>query len=261
MKGHALSYCLFRHPSVETFEWRAFVRGLCFNLRMNRLLYPGWDTVVFLDDQTAARYGELFAALGAAAIEVQASGPPSLCEGMLWRMLPIFAAGGGYTHVLCRDADAITTYREACAVAEWLASGKTAHTVHDDPMHTAPLMGGTTGFDCAKLREAAGFGSWSEMIAAFGDLSRRGSDQIALGTVVYPKIEHDTLTHDLTGGKKVETHPEGVDPRLWESDLVCRHIGSAGVVELEAIRFFRRFDACRYDELERRYPEIFYWHG
>lgn len=252
-----LSYAVFRHPSAELFEWRAFVRGMCFNLRMNRLLYPGWQTAVFIDGETAARYGELFVALGA-AVTVQ-PGPPSLCEGMLWRMIPVF--GDDCTHVLCRDADAITTYREACAVTEWLASGKTAHVLRDDPMHGAALMGGMSGFDCGKLRAAAGLGSWGEMIATFGDLSRRGSDQLALGAHIYPKIQHDTLTHDLTGGRTVGTRAEGVDPRLWEANLTCRHIGSAGVVELETIRFFRRFDPRNHDQLERSYPEIFYWHG
>ena len=77
----ALAYAVFRHPSAEQFEWRAFVRGLCFNLRMNRLLYPGWVTAVYLDGPTADRYAELFAALGA-TVTVQ-DGPPSLCEGML----------------------------------------------------------------------------------------------------------------------------------------------------------------------------------
>lgn len=255
----ALAYSVFRHSSAEPFEWRAFVRGLCFNLRMNRLLYPGWVTAVYLDGPTADRYAELFAALGA-AVTVQ-GGPPSLCEGMLWRMIPIFEPGAPYTHVLCRDADAITTYREACAVAEWLASGKTAHALRDDPMHTVPLMGGMSGFDCGKLRAATGFGSWREMIAAFGDLSRRGSDQIALEAHLYPRVRHDMLTHDLTGGRSVETRADGVDPRLWESNLTCRHIGSAGVVELETIRFFKRFDPHGDADVERRYPEIFHWHA
>jgi len=255
----AIAYSLFCHPSARPFEWRAFVRGLCFNLRMNRLLYPEWVTATFLDAQTADRYGELFAALGAAV--TVAGRAPALCEGMLWRMIPIFEPRDRYSHVLCRDADAITTYREACAVSEWLASGKTAHALRDDPMHTVPLMGGMSGFDCRKLREKTGFGSWPDMIAAFGDLSQRGSDQIALSTHVYPRIQPDVLTHDLTGGRAVETRAEGVDPRLWESNLTCRHIGSAGVVELETIRFFERFDPRNHDDLEKRHPEIFYWHA
>ena len=90
-------------------------------------------------------------------------------------MIPIFEPRDQFSHVLCRDADAITTYREACAVAEWLASGKTPHALRDDPMHTVPLMGGMSGFDCGKLRAAIGFASWREMIATFGDLSRRAA--------------------------------------------------------------------------------------
>jgi hypothetical protein len=253
----ALAYALFRHPWAELFEWRAFVRGMYFNCRMNKLLYPGWETALFLDDASARAYGELFGTMGA-HVTVR-PGPPSLGEGMLWRMLPIFGSPRDYTHVLCRDADAITTYREACAVAEWLASGRTAHALRDDPAHTAPLMGGMVGFDCAKLRAATGLASWDQMIASFGDLSQRRSDQHALATRIYPSIRHDTLTHDLTGGRTVSTPAEGVDPRLFESDLTCRHIGSAGVVELETIRFFRRFDPTRYDRIEARHPEIFYW--
>ena len=255
----AVSYSLFRHPAAAPFVWRAYVRGLYFNVRMNRLLYPGWVTAVFLDDDTATRYGELFAAVGAHVTAAGAS--PALCEGMLWRMIPIFEPAGRYSHVLCRDADAITTYREACAVTEWLGSGKTVHALHDDPMHTIPLMGGMSGFDCQKLRAATGFSSWREMITTFGDLSQPFSDQTALNAHVYPRIQHDMLTHDLTGGRTVDARAEGVDPRLWESNLTCRHIGSAGIVELETIRFFKRFDPQSHDDLEKRYPEIFYWHG
>ena len=69
------------------------------------------------------------------------------------------------------------------------------------------------------------------------------------------------LTHNLTGGRTVETRAEGVDPRLWESNLTCRHIGSAGVVELRRNPFLRRFDPDNRDALEQRYPEIFHWHG
>jgi hypothetical protein len=255
----ALAYALFKHPSAARFEWRAFVRGMAFNCRMNRLLYPGWDTVLFIDQASAARYGELFEALGA-KVTVRPDGAP-LCEAMLWRMLPVFGEPRDYTHVLCRDADAITTYREACAVAEWLASGRTAHALHDNPAHASPLMGGMCGFDCRKLRAATGFASWAEMIAACGDLSGRGSDQEALAARIYPRISGDTFRHDLTGGKTVDARPDGVHPRLWQSDLTCRHIGSAGVVEMETIRFFRRFDPLSFDALEARYPEVFYWHG
>ena len=129
----ALSYSLFQHPATAPFETRAFVRGMCFNLRMNRLLYPDWVTALFLDGETADRYGELFAALGAAVTVLPSH--PALCEGMLRRLIPIFEPFDHYTHVLCRDADAITTYRESCAVAAWLASGTTAHALRDDPMH------------------------------------------------------------------------------------------------------------------------------
>ena len=71
---------------------------------------------------------------------------------MLWRMIPIFEPADHYSHVLCRDADAITTYREACAVTEWLASGKAVHALRDDPMHMIPLMGGD---ERVRLSEAA----------------------------------------------------------------------------------------------------------
>ena len=262
----ALSYAVFRHPSAETFEYRAYVRGMCFNLRMNKLLYPGWDTAVCVDGDTAARYGDLFTALGA-TVTREAGGRP-LCEAMLWRMKPIFSGPDGpsesprYTHLLCRDADAITTYREAAAVTEWVASGATAHAIHDDPQHTAHLMGGMSGFECQKLRAATGYTSWRGMIASSGDLSERGSAQTALAKHIYPKLRRATLKHDLTGGRSVRAHPEGVDPRLWESDLTCRHIGSPGVVEMETIRFFKRFDPAYDGEgMEKRYPEIFYWHG
>src|SRR5688572_8653466 len=135
-----ICYSLF-NGKKEKFEKLAYIRGFYFNVRMNRLIYPSWNTYLAIDQSTYDQYKLLFDRLN---IIINVFGhTPALCEGMLWRMYPIWQEG--ITHVLCRDSDAITTYRESQAVESWLHSGMLAHAILDNPAHSG-LMGGMVGF-------------------------------------------------------------------------------------------------------------------
>ena len=254
----ALSYAIFRHPSAATFEYRAYVRGLCWNIRMNRLLFPGWVTVVHADDHSRSRYGRLFSAHGA-LVEEGPRGEGGLGESMLWRLLPVL--DGPYTRVLCRDADAITTYRETGFVERWLGTGKAVMALYDAPAHRGTrLMGGMVGFDCVRFRQLTGITTWPALIGGF-DLGGRGSDQSLLNDRILPRLAREVWSINARW-RLGRSRPHHVDPRLWEADLNCRHIGSAGVVDLSVIRFFRRFDPNpALDALEAAFPEVFYHHA
>lgn len=47
---------------------------------------------------------------------------------------------------MSRDLDSALTNRERAAVDAWLASNKSFHTMRDNPMHVAPMLGGMWGF-------------------------------------------------------------------------------------------------------------------
>lgn len=260
-----ISYSLFGDPS--SFEFPFYLRGLYFNARMNTLIYPEWSMCVAVSDEVKEKYMPFLMKLPIRYISVFHSAP--LCEAMLWRMAPLFwkDESANVTHVICRDTDAITTYKEAQAVQEWVDSGLGFHGITDNPAHSLPMMGGMVGFRADHFRaEFPKWQSFQDMIKGH-DLSKRGSDQDLMIKKIYPFAKPDMMGHFFDGCKenvKITKHTvggqlKGVDSKLWESNLTCRHIGSPGVVEMETLRFFQRFDKTDYGEFEREFKHICYW--
>lgn len=245
-----ISYSLFgadRFDENNRFVFMAYLRGLYFNLRMNKLVYPGWETLVEVDRTTYNSYSSYFLALESLGLlfgRIQDSAP--LCNSMLWRMQACFYRD--VACVLCRDTDAITTYREAQAVNSWRRTSKDIHAILDNPAHSG-LMGGMVGFDAFFIRNR--FNSWDDIIRDT-DLKKHGSDQNLLNKI-FAK-DQDKIFWSI--------NPPASDYRIKyaESDLTCRHIGSAGVVEMELLRFFQRHDNDgKWNEFEREFSEIMYW--
>ncbi len=250
-----ISYSLF-NATCEPFEKMAYIRGAYWNFRMNNFLYPDWRSHLEVQRIVFEEFKGLFDWLvenNNLSLTIN-DGYPALCAGMLWRMKPIWTQD--VSHVLCRDSDAITTYKEAQIVQRWLQDGQAVLSIHDNPSHSG-LMGGMVGFETSTFKALTGLQSWEEMIAG-RDLSERGSDQHLLNQKIYPSVQYNLVTYmDSPSGRIPQ-----VDPKLWESNLTCRHIGSAGVVDIETIRFFKRFDIYqwKFNAIEKQFPKIFYWH-
>lgn len=264
-----ISFSLFGDPS--SFEFGYYLRGIYFNARMNRLLYPDWETWVYMSSSLIEKYFGMITELGRLIPKlsvIEEDDNPQRCLGMLWRMKPIFEdTVGQVTHVLCRDADSVTTFREAQCVYVWDGSNYSAMNITDNPSHSG-LMGGMIGVKTEPFKQLTGYKSFSSMVSGL-NLKNHGSDQNFLNSAVLPKIKRDLAVYQLAGagceasGKFKEvpkvTIP-GVDKKLWESDLTIRHIGGAGCVDMELLRFFKRFDDNpKFDEFEKKYPQLFYW--
>lgn len=264
-----ISYSIFRAP-CEKFEFMAYLRGLYFNWRMNRLIYPDWRMYITVSRTVQHEYPNFFLDLKANGVWIDMHDDAVLCRSMLERMYPVIMSDSvGITHVICRDADAITTYKEAQAVQEWVDSGLGFHGITDNPAHSLPMMGGMVGFRPDVFKQT--FPQWKSLndMAKRFNLSKHGSDQQLLMSDIYPKAKNNMMGHFFDGCKEEvrATHRgilsrsgiPNVDPKLWESNLTCRHIGSAGVVEMETIRFFKRFDKTDYSEFEKEHSDILYW--
>jgi len=260
-----ITYALFE-GKAEPHELAAYVRGFYLNARMNNFLYPDFRTHLEVDQATYDDYKNLFDWLvenNTLSLNIDPETPP-LCEGMLRRMKPIFTID--VSHIICRDCDAITTHREAQTVQSWLEGGFGFHAINDDPAHGG-LMGGMVGFDSAKFKAVTGLHSFEQMIEG-RDLSQHGSDQHLLNAL-HPKLHPHLHVHILKGGscngarvdQDVSVILPNVDHALWESDLTCRHIGSAGVVIDETLRFFRRHDEYnwKFQLIEKEFKHLFYW--
>jgi hypothetical protein len=246
-----LSYSLFGSRTTDKWLFNFYLRGFVWNVKMNRLLYPGWQTHVELDSGTFSDYDHIFTELQKHyGISYNIDAEDELCKSMLWRFKPVFWPNSEM--VLCRDADAITTARECIAVQEWEESGMRIHGINDNRAHQLPLMGGMVGLKCDAIREE--FGTWDNFMDGAGDLSKHGSDQKHIMKQLHRPGTNYTLITNMLGRGSDHSNP------LWTSDLTCRHIGSAGVVDMETIRFFNKHDAnSGFIKTEKIYKEVFYW--
>lgn len=261
-----LSYSLFGDPSG--FEFGYYLRGVYFNARMNRILYPEFITRVLIDGNLFYDYTEMFSniqtVIGKYKLEFYTM-PSKLprCEGMIYRMSTLFSSD--VTHVICRDLDSVSTYREALCTYEWLNSGMPYHAINDNDAHGG-LMGGLVSFKSEDFKRDTGYTSFEHMIKG-QDLSKHGSDQNFMNKYIHPKIKHGLMLHKLKGAgieakRNITEVPASgpIDKKLHLTDLVSRYIGSAGVIDMELLRFFQAFDKDeRFDEFERKYSDIMYW--
>lgn len=257
----AMSYSLFGDPS--SFEFGYYLRGAYFNLRMNRILFPEFTSNLYFSTQ--GYYGGLCEEL-CKLFQVDGYYMPEMprCTSMMWRLRPIFSQPH-ITHVICRDLDSVSTYREALCTYEWLNSGMPYHAINDNAAHGG-LMGGLVSFRSEDFKKDTGYTSFDQMIKG-QKLEQHGSDQNFLNKHIHPKIKKGLMMHKLKGAgieaavAKTEVPASGpVDKKLWTADLISRYIGSAGVIDFELIRFFQSVDKNpAFDEFERKHKSICYW--
>ena len=275
MKG-AISYSLFgydRERAENCFSFDSYLRGLAINIRMARLVYPGWDIILQTDKSTYEGWKELLDAYPI-KIEVHQDGVP-LTLAMLWRLRPCFDLE--YTHVLCRDLDSPLTYRERQAVEYWMNRDKAAHAITDSISHDVPMLGGMIGFRPQYFRDKMGVSTWGDLIRLKPnyDWSKKGMDQTFLRDVVYPKFaQHgtDSITQHYCLGlpnsflsdyhnKIQDLELDGIPHEMKESNDTCGHIGAAGWYESAMFKFLHKHWGRFTDlyEAEKKFGNVFYW--
>lgn len=260
-----ICYSIFS-AGADPFEMRAYLRGFYFNVRMNKMIYPDWRTHLEIDERNYTDYQGLIDWLVGnmnLSLNINKESGTPLCKGMLWRMKPLFKED--VSHILCRDADAITTYREALAVQEWLESGKKCHSINDNRAHGG-LMGGMVGFNTAWFKACMEASSWEQLLGNY-DFTNRGSDQNWMNEKVLFRIKDELYFSGsyIQGIPVPDMYSQAplpqVDPKLWESNLIASFIGAPGFNEMEALRFFKRFEKepSKYVQIENQYPKLFHW--
>lgn len=264
-----ISYSLFKGQDelAEIF----YVRGFYFNCLMNSLVYPGWQTTVYTDKYIQEKYSSLLNWV----MSLYGVKPYSLpkedythCQKMLIRMAPCF--WDDVEFVICRDADALTSYKEANAVWEWTQGNCVVHSIHDNAAHTTPIMGGLCGFKALTISSV--YTSFDKMIGNSPvKIEGHGTDQDFLTRIVYTDLSKSMMLHNFKGVQSACSHSlkgfdvtmpfEEINKKLWVSDLCTSFIGAAGYNEMETLRFFRDFlpDFMGDRELWLKYPKLFYW--
>jgi len=271
----AIAYSLFgynKEREKNSFDFNSYLRGLLLNIRMNRLIYPGWEIVLETDKSTYEGFKNLFTQL---PITVNVNAPEPFTKAMLWRLKPVFEYTK-YSHVICRDLDGVSTYREAQCVQEWLNSGKAAHAMTDSISHDVYMMGGMIGFDTGLWPVRTGFQHWYTMFDNTSyDFSRKGMDQTFLNKHVYPcygnRDNPSIIQHYLLGigqtfldgyrNQIPNIEVDGVSREMEESNGASEHIGMAGWNNVPLFAFLRKhkdkFEDLR--SIEKSFTNVAYW--
>lgn len=269
-----ISYSLFgagKPRNANSYDFESYLRGLAINIRMNRLLFPGWKIHLHCDPLTIETWGKLFDQL---PITVFMCDPDPLTKAMLWRLHPCFNPEIEY--MVCRDLDGPPTYREAQCVQYWVSSGKAAHAITDSISHTVAMMGGMVGFIPKWFTMRTKAQNWHQMINETPyDWNRKGADQDFLNQRVYPCFAQpgdDSITqHYMLGMPNTfladwhnsvpDIEVPGVPEEMKESNLTAGHIGAAGFYNGPMFSFLRKYKDRFTDllEVEKQFGSTFFW--
>lgn len=285
MTQKIISYSLFgfdRERQENCFDFLSYLRSMHICIRLNRILFPGWDIVINIDHATYnSPYKRIFdwhVERGHIKIN-KCPDNEALCKAMLWRMKPVYFyqhPAWVASHVICRDLDSIPTFREAQMVHEWVNEDKAMHCITDSISHNIHAMGGLVGFRPDYFNDRMGIATWDELMAKANgiDFTRKGSDQDFLNRFIYPKCADAVTEHFIKGMKhdlpeengrhySIGDYEIGVDRKYKEIDLLCGHAGSAGFYEAPTMKFLHYEDPYRdeYLPLETmpEFCQIFYW--
>jgi hypothetical protein len=135
--------------------------------------------------------------------------------------------------MMVRDADSRIHWKDRWAIQEFVANERfVAHTIRDNVMHTAHMMGGLWG-----LRKASGLNIHKEYASYKEDESlghRLAHDQNFLTDVVYPKVKEKLLVH-YSNGRKMPGEYAVEFPFEWTNDIYCGRI-ETGFIDRSAPR-------------------------
>lgn len=278
----AISYSLFGYNQQHDgcFDFRSYLRNFQLNLRVAQLLYPGWEVIVMTDQTVGdSPYASYLLQLSEddkiSLIKMPSS---ELCRMMLYRLYPLFISIAGhniYDRIICRDTDSLLSYRERQAVCYWERSPKMAHAITDSVSHTITLMGGMIGFRSGPFRDRMGVKSFDELLSLSQgiDFNRKGADQDFLNRYVLPKVADSITEHFVLGHPQtfrgdchnfihdIDLKEIGVPDELKETNGYGFHIGASGFQTDAAVKFLEKHgkDNEYWEQLEKQYPETFYW--
>lgn len=245
-----ISFSIYRdNPKYFNF----YLRGLYFNIRMIKLLLPDWQIAINWEEKLMSDYYDFLGEFEFLSFLWPFTfTDDNRCKNMMQRFNPAYKFNTD--RLLCRDADSCITWREVQEIRKWEESGKDWHGINDNPAHSIPMMGGMIGFKTKALKNI--YPTFDSLIQNF-ELSEHGSDQSLIMERLWPTAQHSFYHSQLSNRE-----PQPQSNPFWESDLIQRYIGSAGIIEMEALRFLERHDNnnSKWENFEKKFPKIFYWH-
>jgi hypothetical protein len=165
-------------PNVQNFADGAVANSLVLARQ-----YEGWVLRVYTSSGAA-----IAARLRSSGVEVIEMPEPEGIYGMFWRF---FVASDPCVSVaVFRDTDSLINPREHAAVDEWLASGKSLHSMIDAPEHASwPMQGGMWGIRGGVIK------GMEQRALAWGLWRNKLDDMHFLKHCIWPLFTQDHLLH------------------------------------------------------------------
>jgi hypothetical protein len=217
---YAFSFCLYN--AYDPF----YYVGLLENIKLIHRHFPGWLIYVYIGNDVPNWFREKLASLGCRLRETNESG----AINMVYRFFAIDEPDVDI--MFSRDADSRVHWKDRWAIQEFIKSDKMVHTIRDNKVHTAPILGGLFGirkpnFSIRELHDSNRTGYQVNL----------GYDQNFLANTVYA-IYYKTsiLIHSSIDWKFVPEEVLTPFPFQWSPVLWCGRPELIGYIE-PGVRF------------------------
>jgi len=259
----SLSLFGYQNEHFHTYSYGQYMQFFSVELRAYRVLFPDWKIHLSLDSNAYTAYSNYFDELrDLNYIEYTLKVPTGWGSNSLWRLEPTRFA----EYTICRDIDALPTYRERQAVDIWLRNDTLSHIMTDSISHSHQMMAGMCGFKKGVINlqqlESSNF-------------STKGNDQDFLLHNVYPNLKHSITEHKILGLQVDTNNPysynyiENIDvedinlslENKLESNKLVEQMGAAGFDLIKVLKFYEEHGDSEFNKnmlkIEKNYKNIF----
>jgi len=221
---NVVSYCLYGAPTDpreqcdQTKTCDLYWKYAPLNIAIANRLYPGWEVRLHVDAQFSSHpeHQPIATMARSGLVTIVPVVTLSGHARMLWRLAPLFDIR--VEHAVLRDLDSIISPTESRLVRLWLSGGQRIHCIRSHPFHSAPIMGGLSGFHSQTFRQQTGMSSLTEVERCLpGD--RRQTDQQFLANHVLPRYGKGAVCDHRIRGCRRPNNPTLPTPTEWEARL------------------------------------------
>lgn len=208
---NAFSFCLYGPENPRYYQ------GMLENVFLAGKHFPTWKVYIYYAPDVEE---SMVNHLGACSNVVLRATNITGSKNMIHRFFAIDEPDVDI--MMVRDADSRIHWKDRWAIREFVASPQLAHTIRDNVVHTAKMMGGLWG-----LKKSAGINVQQEYASYVEDTSlghRNAHDQNFLADVIYPKVlsyllVHYSLAPVFAGEQYIVRFPFE-----WSNDVYCGRI-------------------------------------
>lgn len=213
---NVFSFCLYGPYNPRYYP------GMIDNIELVRKYFRGWKVYVYVAPDVEERFVTKMRSYSHVVLrETGITGSKNMIE----RFYAIDEPGVDVMFV--RDADSRIHWKDRWAIRDFLERPQyVAHTIRDNVVHTAYMMGGLWG-----IRKSAGINIHEEYAKFCADEQdyHVGHDQNFLSHSIYPKVVSQLLVHKCKDVVRYPNETCVVFPFEWINDVYCGRIETAFV--------------------------------